>query len=393
MNIMFVVGSPVIPHVGGVERVTSVISKEMLRRGHNIIFLCYDESEFVEYHNFIAPQEYLDEKNQNDTELRESLARIVAKFSIDRVICQLFNTKIARIISNLPNELKGKVVTCTHTLPFESDRLTRKRLLLSPQGNIRQIVFKVASLMFPSIARNYFNRYEKTCFESCLPLTAKACFLSEKFFPIVKKHIPNAPIEKFVAIGNPNSFPPQKTILDENNRENALLWVGRIENAQKNIDGFLTMWKSFSAIHPDWKAYVVGTGKDLNKYLKKSKLGKWKNLSFEGAQSDVAKYYKKCKYFCMTSFGESWGMVITEAMTFGCVPVAMNTFPTLSDIIDHKKSGIICNPDSKSMAMELHNSIESPTEWKQLSNCAVEMVKRFDVSSVANKWEELLNCL
>lgn len=393
MNIMFVVGSPVIPHVGGLERVTAVLSKELLCRNHRIIFLCYDKSEYIEYDSYIAPQLYVDVKNQVDESLQESLAKIVEKYSIDRVICQVFNSYNARIISNLPNQLRYKVVTCSHLMPFESDRLTRKRLLLSPHRNLRQIVFKVASLLIPAIARNFFNNCEKRNFKSCFTLTTKACFLSEKFFPIIQKHMPDAPIEKFIAIGNPNSFRTQDFVPKEQERENALLWVGRIENAQKNISGFLKMWIHFSKSHPDWKAFVVGTGTDLNKYLEESKKGKWNNLTFEGAQSDVAKYYKKCKYFCMTSFGESWGMVITEAMTFGCVPVAMNTFPTLTDIIDNGKNGLICDSNPISMANTLNSTIASPIEWGILSAGAVEKVKEFDVSLVADKWEELLNNL
>lgn len=393
MNILFVVGFPIIPHIGGVQRVTNVLGTEFLKRGHKVVFLCYDKLKYVDYDNYIAHQLYLDINNATDNYVRDSLAKIVIEYSIDRVICQMFNSSCAKIISNLPDGVKNKVVTCTHIMPFENDRLTRRRILLAPQRNLRQISFKIASLIFPAIARNFFNNYEKRCFNSCLPLTAKACFLSDKFFPIVKKHIPNAPTEKFVAIGNPNTFPIQDVVPDEQSRENALLWVGRVENSQKNLAGFLKMWEYFSLSHPGWKAYVVGKGSDLEKYLAKSRQGKWQNLSFEGAQSDVAQYYKKCKYFCMTSFGESWGMVITEAMTMGCVPVAMNSFPTLTDIIDHGKSGIICQPNSKSMADALSTVIETSGEWKRLSDEAVERVKKFDVTRVADKWEALMNDL
>ena len=393
MNIMFVANFPIVPHRGGVQRVTNVLSKEMLKRGHKVIFLCDTKSTIIDSDGFVCPQLFIDVKSENEKSFRLSLAEIIDKYSIDRVICQAFNESIAKIITNLPKKLKDKVVTCSHVMPFECDRLTRKRLLHNPHGNFRQIIFKCASLIFPSIARKFFSNYEKRCLLSCLPLTTKACFLSEKFFPLVTKHIPDAPIDKFVAIGNPNTFPVQDTVPGERTRENALLWVGRMEDAQKNIAGFLKMWELFSKSHPDWKAYVVGDGSVLKKYLAKSKRGKWKNLSFEGPQADVAKYYRKCKYFCMTSFGESWGMVITEAMTMGCVPVAMNSFPTLTDIIDSGKSGIVCDPSPKSMAEALEASITNHGEWKRLSAGAIEKVKQFDACIVVNKWDALLKDL
>ena len=40
MNIMFQFDDPIIQSSGGVERVTDTLSKEFIKRGHNVIFLC-----------------------------------------------------------------------------------------------------------------------------------------------------------------------------------------------------------------------------------------------------------------------------------------------------------------------------------------------------------------
>ena len=40
MNILFVNDSPFNPIVGGLERVTDVLAKEMKERGHNVYYLC-----------------------------------------------------------------------------------------------------------------------------------------------------------------------------------------------------------------------------------------------------------------------------------------------------------------------------------------------------------------
>lgn len=41
----------------------------------------------------------------------------------------------------------------------------------------------------------------------------------------------------------------------------------------------------------------------------------------------------------MTSQIESWGLVITEAQQFGVVPIAYDSYPTIHEIIHHKKMG------------------------------------------------------
>ena len=40
MNILFVNDSPFNPIVGGLERVTDILAKEMKKRGHNVHYLC-----------------------------------------------------------------------------------------------------------------------------------------------------------------------------------------------------------------------------------------------------------------------------------------------------------------------------------------------------------------
>lgn len=86
-------------------------------------------------------------------------------------------------------------------------------------------------------------------------------------------------------------------------------------------------------------------------------------------------------------------MVVTEAMTFGCVPIAMNNYATLTDIIDDGVNGLICKPTAVEMAKKL-NSIATDEEiWLELSNNAKQKAMNFDVSTIAQKWEQLLNGL
>ena len=134
-------------------------------------------------------------------------------------------------------------------------------------------------------------------------------------------------------------------------------------------------------------AYVLKESVSCNE------LNNIKGIYFEGAQSCMELYYKKCKFFCMTSYWESWGMVVTEAMTFGCVPIAMNNYATLTDIIDDGVNGLICKPTAVEMAKKL-NSIATDEEiWLELSNNAKQKAMNFDVSTIAQKWEQLLNGL
>lgn len=57
---------------------------------------------------------------------------------------------------------------------------------------------------------------------------------------------------------------------------------------------------------------------------------------FTGWQ-DPESFYRDASILCLTSDFEGWGMVLTEAMTFGAVPVAFNSYAAITDIIDDGK--------------------------------------------------------
>ena len=59
-----------------------------------------------------------------------------------------------------------------------------------------------------------------------------------------------------------------------------------------------------------------------------------------GKQSPQS-YYLNSSIFLMTSDYEGWGMTITEAQQFGCIPIVLNTFASLQDLIANGENGFI----------------------------------------------------
>ena len=226
-----------------------------------------------------------------------------------------------------------------------------------------------------------------------MKLATKFCLISHKFVPDILRVIPDISLEKIVAINNPNTYSAQIDLPDFQVREKSVLWVGRVENSQKNLVGFINMWSLFSQNHPDWNTYIVGDGDDFEyfkAYVSKKNI---RNLHFEGAQQDVMPYYKKCRFIAVTSFGESWGMILTEAMTCGCIPIVMNTFATLTDIVDDRINGLISDFDDKQMANLLATAAADVELCKSLSKNAVEKAEKFDVKVIADSWISLLQSL
>lgn len=94
---------------------------------------------------------------------------------------------------------------------------------------------------------------------------------------------------------------------------------------------------------------------------------------------------------CLTSIYEGWGMVLTEAMQFGCVPIAFDSFPAVRDIIIPNETGILVKPFSKKeYIFKLTHLMEDDNYRNQLSQKGFEYVKKFDTSNILPKWIELI---
>jgi glycosyltransferase involved in cell wall biosynthesis len=117
------------------------------------------------------------------------------------------------------------------------------------------------------------------------------------------------------------------------------------------------------------------------------------HISFEG-HTDPYAYYIKSKIFIMTSAFEGWGMTLTEALQTGCVPIVMDSFGALHDIIEHNYNGIIIpNGDVQAMTKAIQTLIDQPEELKRLSLNALKSAENFTIEKVAAKWKVLFQNL
>ncbi len=103
-------------------------------------------------------------------------------------------------------------------------------------------------------------------------------------------------------------------------------------------------------------------------------------------------YYESSSIFVHPSFSEGFGMVLIEAMSFGCIPVAFDSSRAYRDIIDNGKDGIIV-PDMDEVAFI--NACEmlmndEPLRQKMALN-AQEKVKKFSIDKISRQWLDLFS--
>lgn len=109
---------------------------------------------------------------------------------------------------------------------------------------------------------------------------------------------------------------------------------------------------------------------------------------------DPLEYQKSASIAILTSSYEGWGMVLTEAMQCGAVPVAFNSFESIGDIIDDGENGFLVKPFSTNQFVEKLRLLMSNEDLRlKMSNRATETVESFNVSRIVDKWEEVFHSI
>lgn len=387
MNIMFIFESPIIANNGGVQRVTDILAKEFVRRGHNVYFLCTsiaNHQDMDALEKTSCEQFYL----SNASDVVQQINVLTKRLSIDVVINQLSDDKVVPILKALPKKVLK--VHVFHNQPFATYKKEREILRgLTNTNSFAGTIFKYVGIIAPCLVRGYYIKGTRNTTYQLIDACDKYCLLSNKYVERVKRFIPNAPATKLIAINNPNTF-SDISIADTVDRDNIVLFVGRIENTSKNVYDFVRVWRILMKHNTNWKAVVVGDGSDLDRMKAfAQKLGV-ERISFEGNQLNVDKYYAKAKFVCCTSNYEGWPMVLVEAMQLGCVPVSYNTFEAVYDMIDDGENGFIVDKKPSAMALRIQQCIDGKYDFSTLSKHAQKKVKQFSAANIVDQWEDLI---
>lgn len=219
----------------------------------------------------------------------------------------------------------------------------------------------------------------------------KYVLLSENFKPLFfpAKIFPN----KVTAIPNFLSKQLIEVEVDLKEKKNEVLFVGRMDNAQKRIDLLLHIWGKIEKKHfiNNWTLNICGNGPDEEKLKRmKDELG-LQNVYFRGVVSPE-EWYRTASIFCMTSEFEGFGLVLIEAATFSCVPMAFDSFEAVNDIITDQENGRLIKAfDVDAYAEALAELIENKDYRIKLAENAKRDVKKFGPDVVMDEWERLFD--
>ncbi|MDE6410759.1 MAG: glycosyltransferase [Muribaculaceae bacterium] len=390
MKIAFITRFQVVETQGGTERIT--------KRVANILSRQYGIECYSLYFNELSNQTIEDfkEKRKIDNLNRdESIRRILHEWEIDIVISQNeFETAI-----NLRRAIghKIKIVFVHHFQPGG------EALALGCHIPLRRLFYGKKNDKITSIEQilgaPYFL-YKKKCFPSLYRKmycnVDRLILLSKGFVkPFSRYASVDCDDEKVTIIPNMLSFDTFANDKDLKNKQKHLLVVSRMDETHKKLSRALHIWKEIMKEEKfaDWELDIVGNGPDMEYYKKLVKKNGIPNINFHGSQNPKP-FYLKSPLFLMTSESEGWGLTLTEAQQFGCVPIAFDTYESLHDIITDGKNGfIIPRDDMKGFIDKLKFLMTNVSDLAPIMKNAVSSSKRFSAEIVGKEWFNMLSSL
>lgn len=190
-------------------------------------------------------------------------------------------------------------------------------------------------------------------------------------------------------IPNPLPYiPTQKSNLNTKN----LLSIGRFVPEKD----FLTLIKVMSEVHatnPDIHLTIIGNGVQMpliKKEIKNLKLEK--NISLPGylKQSEIEKYYYNSSLFVMTSKTEAFGLVLSEAMSYGLPCIAFKRASGARAQINSKTGILIENSNIHAMASSIIKTINNHALLKQYQTNISAYIQQLTPETIFNLWEQIL---
>lgn len=360
------------PGIGGIEVVTRTIASRMIQ-GYSLDILSFFQEGEMDIPNVGLFQ--MPEKKYDSCSNRAFVKKILMESKYDALIYQDSYAPTEKCVIESAKQCGVPVLVFEHNTPrfVESKRNMEK--WYKPMGLARRVLHPW--LMYKE------RRRKRYLLENCFRYVVLSEAFVDDFCNVIgskksdyRLRVVHNPVISCVFSG-----------LEI--KQNVILCVAQL-NSVKRVNLMLKAWCRISYDLPNWCFWIVGDGPERSKLEKLAKDLKLQRVRFWGFQKS-AKFYEKAKVFWMTSKYEGWGLTLVEAMQRGCIPVAMNTYASLKDIVDSGKNGMICQADDLDAFCKATLAIaQDDNAYKKMIVNARQKTHNWEIENVLKEWYSLL---
>ena len=197
----------------------------------------------------------------------------------------------------------------------------------------------------------------------------------QKYLNIPVIHIPNS-----IA-----SMPKCVSNLDSN----SIVSAGRLESV-KGYEDLIDVMQMVVSKNKNIILNIAGDGSQyelLQEKIRRLKLTNNIKLLGYKDSDELDKLYNESFLYIMTSFSESFGLVLLEAMSHKLPCLAFDSANGACEIIDNNKDGYLIEKRNKEeMAEKILHLYKHREENKEMGNMALEKAEKYTADKIKQKW-------
>lgn len=375
--------------IGGVQRVTAVIAKE-LAKTHDVTIVTFDKPgskdttlyglqeadisyRFISYpavgrlkrllckcysgfYRKMQPQGQfasdLYARSSFSSELRNVLVRELQQGHYDTIV-GVHAPLAARLATLMPHLPGVRCMGWIHN-SFEA--------LFSPESRY----------IGPQLQRHYVYQFRK------LHATVLLCQHDAESYQTYDPKL------RPTVIYNPLTLTPG---LPSQGTSKRFLAVGRFSRLHKGFDLLIDAFHIFAQTNSDWTLDIVGEGPEEELYRQKiAQYHLESRVHLHPFTNHIQTYYSEAQVYVLSSRWEGFGLVLVEAMAHG-LPVVSSNLPTSLEIMGD--FGLYFeNGNIEDLAERLHEA--TSLDWKKKSDEAFTIASRFNLDRIGEQWRKIL---
>ena len=387
-KICFIVDS--IFTIGGVQRVTAVIAKELAKE-HDVTIVTFDNADqkdtsLYNLHEASIKYRFFSYPQVNST--KKKICRIIsgiylksqtnAKWCSDIYAHSSFPSELRNSLAAELQQGNYDVIIGVHAPLAARLANLRKQLpntkLIGWLHNSYEALFGDNSHYYIGAKRRRHYIYQFRKLDNVVVLCQDD---SNRFQQFDKQFIPTV-------IYNPLTLKPGNKSQGNSKR---FLTIGRFTPLHKGIDLLIEAFHLFAQKNQEWQLDIVGGGEQkeafqrlINRYQLEDR------ITIHPFTNQIQDFYSNAQVYVLSSRWEGMPLVLVEAMSHG-LPIVTSNLPVCKEILGD--FGIYFK---NSNIKDLANKLEEATKinWQPKSDEAITISKRFNVDSIIEQWKELI---
>ena len=387
-KICFIVDS--IFTIGGVQRVTAVIAKELAKE-HDVTIVTFDNADQKDtslYNLYESSIKYRFFSYPKVSSAKKKICRIIsgiylksqpnARWCSDIYAHSSFPSELRNSLAAELKQGSYDVIIGVHA-PLAARLATIQKQLPNTKligwlHNSYEALFGDNSHYYIGAKRRRHYIYQFRKLDNVVVLCQDD---SNRFQKYDKLFTPTV-------IYNPLTLKPGNKSQGNSKR---FLTIGRFTPLHKGIDLLIEAFHIFAQKNHDWQLDIVGGGEQKETFLKIINRYQLEDrITIHPFTNKIQDFYSNAQVYVLSSRWEGMPLVLVEAMSHG-LPIITSDLPVCQEILDDFGM-YFPNSNIEGLAQRLEDATH--IDWKSKSEEAIKIAQRFDVKQIVEQWKQLI---